>query len=306
MDAQTKREIAELYKKEFSIYQIEKLIEHRYRREAIRMALKRQGISLRGRNARYCAPEQFDGGDAADFAELLGYFYGDGSLCRDGGKDSYQCCIFFSLNEADLVDRVIDITKRLFEFTPKHYKGRHVYTLKFKRSFAKYLYDIGYPLGKKSVLNPALPGNILQTDPMKKSFVRGFFNAEATINKTLCVQQSIRINMPEKVITKLKEENPSYMLNKQECYFIRWGKVKGLLTEEIKARANILLGIIAVLESWNVRSFIYPVRLYIGKNNKTSMHCELQVSPKDLEKIKRLNLLSCEKKVDKLNKVLRR
>ena len=304
MDSGTINEIIDLYSKEFSLRQIEETIHHKYGREAIRRALKKSGVMLRGIGMRYKDFKEFNEKERVIFAELLGYFYGDGSLCKESKSNFYQCCLFFSLNEKDLVERVVNITRILFYFTPKVYKTKSLYIIRFKRNFAKYLYKIGYPLGKKSVLNPNIPLKILKTNLMKSGFICGFFNAEATINRTLSVQQSVRSNLPKKTIKKIKRSNEVYMLHKQSCYLIRWGKVKDLLKEEIIEKSNILLGIKYLLENFKIRSTIYTVRLYIGKEDKTSIHYELQINPKDLIKIKKLNMLSCIKKTDRLNILL--
>ena len=66
----------------------------------------------------------------------------------------------------------------------------------------------------------------------------------------------------------------------------------------------MLIDLKMLLNTFKIQSTIYPIRLYIGKDDKTSIHFELQISPKFINNIKELEMLSCKKKLDKLNKIL--
>jgi len=305
MDEKTINLIISLYKKGFSIRDIEQKINGDYHRESIRENLKKRGLILRGTGMRYKDYKQFSSEEEALFAELLGYFYGDGSLhkFKNTSRGLYDCHLFFSLNEKDIVKRVTYITKSLFGFEPRIQGKKGVYALKLKRSFAKYLASIGYPAGKKSILNPNFPLKLLKNNLMKRHFICGFLNAEATVNKTIAVQQSVRIDLPLKIIELLKKENKSYKMKNLECFFIKFSKVKPLINSNIK-ESNMLLDLKKLLNDFEIQSTIYPVRLYLGCNNKASIHFELQIKPQFIKKIKDFNMLSCNKKADRLNKLL--
>jgi len=307
MDNPTKKEIINFYKKGNSIRQISGLIGQKFKREAIRECLKTSKIMMRGRGIVYKNYKTLNAKENALLSELLGYFYGDGSLhkYKDPSHGIYDCNLTFSLNENDLVERVIYITKQLFGFVPKVIKKKNsFYLIKFRRSFAKYLKETGYPAGKKSEINPHFPMKILKNDLMKQHFICGFLNAESTVNKTISVQQSVRIKLPEEIINTLKQGRKSYQMGKTECYFIKWSEVKGILDSGIPI-SNALNDLNELLSYFKINSKIYPVRLYIGKKNKAGVHYELQVLHGFIKKIKDFNMLSCTKKVEKLNNLLR-
>jgi hypothetical protein len=304
MDKETINQIIRLYKKGFSIRKIEKIISGKYHKESIRENLKRSGMILRGIGIIYKNYGQFSSEENDLFAELLGYLYGDGSLhkYKNTSHGIYDCHLAFSLNEADLVKRIVKITNNLFKFIPKVIRKKSIYLIKFRRSFAKYLANIGYPIGKKSILNPNFPLEILKYDSMKRHFICGFLNAEATVNETITVQQSVRINLPLGIINFLKKKNKPYKMNDLECYFIKFSKIKSLNLNIQESK--MLLDLKKLLNEFGIQSAIYPIRLYIGRKNKTSIHFELHISPKFIRKIKDFNMLSCTKKVEKLNKLL--
>jgi len=307
MDNSTKEEVISLYKKGHSIRQISKLIDFKYKREAIRECLKMSKIMMRGKGIIYKNYKDLTLKEGALFSELLGYFYGDGSLhkYKDPSHGIYDCNLTFSLNENDLVERVVYITKRLFEFIPKVIKKKNsFYVIKFRRSFAKYLKETGYPSGKKSEINPHLPMEILKNDLMKKHFVCGFLNAECTVNKTVSVQQSVRIKLPKELINALKQGRKAYQMGKTECYFVKWSEAKSLLDSGIP-KSNALTDLNELLSYFKINSKIYPVRVYIGKKDKIGVHYELQILHESIKKIKDFNMLSCTKKVEKLNNLLR-
>lgn len=312
MDEILSKRIVKLYKEGFTIRQIVRLISRKYGREIVRKELKKCGVILRGRGAVYKNYRDFTPKGANLFTEFLGYLYGDGSLhkYKNTRHGKFDCRLYFALDEADLVEKVSALIRYLFQFTPKVMKGKSNYDIKFKKSFAKYLYLIGYPAGKKSIINPSLPTSILTSLEFKKSFIRGFLNAEASINNTLrtiVVQQSVRMAVPKEIVKKLCQNSRSYSGIHSSYSFVNWVRAKEILnTNNINLKnSNILLGIKHLLSDLKIHAKIYPVRLYIGKDGNISVHYELHIAPQHLAKVTALNIITCKKKQQKLNMLLR-
>lgn len=309
MDSLIKEEISTLYKEGLSIRKIERAINYRYRRESIRMELKKAGVPMRGRFITYKNLDFFNSDERLLFAEFLGYLYGDGSLHKNKNPSHglYDCVITFSLDEGDLVNRVIFIVKKLFSFNPKVIRNRddNTYSIKFRRSFAKYISLLGYPAGKKSINNPLILNSIFHNSEMEKSFIKGFLNAEATINRALSVQQSVGMTLSRRKIDKLKSLARNGMSKGNLYSFVRWKKAKKVISTHYKD-SNILLGLKNMLSKVGINVKIYPVRVYIGKNDKISIHLELKVRKEDLNKIRDFNLLSCKDKLKKLDNFLQK
>jgi hypothetical protein len=302
VDDKTKSLVIELYKENNSIRKIKQIIKNKYGYESIRKELKKSGANLRGRGARYQDYMMFEPDNSALFAELLGYFYGDGSLhkYKDSSHGCYCCYLAFSRDEQDLVSKVICITEKLFNFKPRVLIKKSNYLIVFRQSFAKYLHNIGYPAGKKSQINPNLPLNILTTHSMKQGFIRGFLNAEASVNNSVSVQQSVRIKLSQKVLSNINLKNNSYLLGKTKCYLVRWSAVKDLNCFKTLPKSNILSDLSKLLNTLNIKSKLYFIRIYIGKCDTTSVHIELRIYPKFIKEIINLNLISCDKKLKKL------
>lgn len=300
MDKVNKEAIIKLYGEGYSIRKVSGLIGFSYQRESIRKVLKQENIPIRGRGVVYKHYLKFTGEESALFAEFLGYFYGDGHIHKyvDPGHGLYECLLCFSLNERDIVKRVVYITGRLFNFKPRVVKQEGRYLIKFRRSLAKYLYNFGYPVGKKSLINPRLPLDKLRNKLMKKHFICGFLNAEASINKTVCVQQSIRIKIPKDKLEALKERHQPYFMRGRRCYFIKWSDVKTFI--DLSETSNVLCDLSKLLADFKIPSRIYPIRLYIGKNDTSSIHFELTMPPRYIKNIKEQGMLSCDKKLKKL------
>ena len=144
---------------------------------------------------------------------------------------------------------------------------------------------------------------MLRDDYSKIGFIRGFLNAEAGLNKTITVQQSVRINLSSDKIKELILGKTPYDMAGRECYFIPWSVAKKIIPSNEIKYPNLLNGLNKLLSEFGIQSRVYPIRLYIGK--KIGIHFELSISQKHLNKIKSFNMLSCNKKVDKLNKILR-
>ncbi|MFH1210525.1 MAG: hypothetical protein V1645_01285, partial [archaeon] len=112
MNNETKKRVVQLYNEEYSIRAISELINKNYGRECIRKELKKVGVILRGRGMVYKNYKDLVSNELQQFAELLGYLYGDGSLSNDKNarQETYRACLTFSLNERDLVLRIVEIT----------------------------------------------------------------------------------------------------------------------------------------------------------------------------------------------------
>lgn len=292
--------IIQLYEQGISIRKIPVYIENKYRREKIRQELKSAGVRIRGKITVYPSLSEFNDHELVLLAELLGCFYGDGHVHKnkDPSHGIYDAFLTFASNEKDLIKRAISLTENLFKFTPKVMKKTGYSKLKFRRTFAKYLFNLGYPIGKKSVVNPKLPMQLLNTKTKKAAFIRGFFNAEASINETVFVQQSVRIILPQHIVQELKSVGKKTHIKKIECYFVRWSKASSILNS--KYQSNVLIDLRSLLRCFKIKSVIYPVRIYIGREDKTSIHFELRIPRKFIKMLVWHNLITCKKKLYKI------
>lgn len=305
MDLATRQQATELYHQGHTIREVATLLGN-YKRESVREALHLEHANLRGRGVKYKPPKEMTDHEKEQFAELLGYMYGDGDIskCKVGKSEEYNCRITFATNEIDLVQRVATITQNLFGFVPTHQKGIGCVTLRLRRSLGRYFYSFGYPVGKKSLLNPLLPLHFLHTNRMKIAFLRGFLNAEASVNKTVFIHQSTRISLAEREVTLLQHKDYKVVLNGNSCYFIPWKKALPLIGQPSRT-PNILTGVQLLLKTLQIHSRIYPIRLYIGHKGVTSIHFELRIPGQYIKRVAELQLLTCVKKQQKLKSILR-
>jgi hypothetical protein len=306
VDLETKALIAKYYLKGISVRRIAELINYDYGKETIRKELNRAGANMRGRSTSYKNRSEFCLQEAAQFSELLGYLYGDDHITKNKNTShgGYDCILTFALNEEDLIRRAEFITSNLFGFKPRRIIKAGYCSLKFRRSFAKYLHHIGYPAGKKSVMNPRLPLHLFDSPTLKRGFLRGFLNAEAGINQTIAVHQSVRIRLPGCAIEKLCTIGTKTVIRGHPCCFVRWSNAKNVVGS-LQVKSNILLGVQQLLLDLGIKSVIYPIRIYLGNNGITSVHFELHILPKFIKQVKMLNLISCEKKLKKISLLLR-
>ncbi|MBN1274987.1 LAGLIDADG family homing endonuclease [Candidatus Woesearchaeota archaeon] len=303
MDAVDRAMIIDAYEMGMSIREVVDFTGGVCGRESIRIILKGGGVPLRGRGVKYRDASSFFGEEVCLFAELLGCMYGDGSLSKNknAGHGCYDAVLVFSADERDVVERIAFITSRLFGFEPRVI-DKGYFCIKLRRSFARYLHEFGYPLGKKSVLNPVLPLSFLVTPAMQKAFLRGFFNAEASVHKTVCVHQSVRI-FPDKQLRKaLFARGKPYTMKNIAYRICGWCHVKDLF-EERPASSNILLGVQELLLRIGIPSTIYPIRVHISGAERVSIHYELRIRTKYLKTVADSGLLSSRKKVRKLQQL---
>lgn len=300
MDVALKKRILDLYSSGYSIREIVRLIGCVYERSSVQQVLKHAGVPLRGRSQSYIDPYEFQGVDAEDFAEFLGSMYGDGYICKVHGyaHDRFESSLAFSLDEEDLVRRIVFIVKKLFGFEP-HVVKKGLYIIRLRVSLAKHLYIFGYPVGKKSDLNPVLPLSYLRSRNMKIAFIRGFFNAEATVNKAIAVHQSVRFHPKKPVLDKLICTGRRYVMKKKTYYICTWNDAKQIIGSQAM-QSHILEGVLSLLVAIGISASIYPIRLHIGETGYVSVHFELRIKTKCLKKALDFKLVSCHKKVDSL------
>lgn len=297
--------IINLYRQGYSLRKIAQQPPTSYGRELIRREIKKAGLVLRGRGTVYQDYDLLSDDKKAMLAELLGYLYGDGSLYqyKNSGEWRYECVLTLSHNEHDLVQRVGSIVEQLFWFRPYIQKRESVYIIKLRPTLARYIAQLGYPAGKKSILNPPLPVRLLQSDQYKKHFIRGFFNAEATVNKTVTVQQSVRLEVDHQVREKLKNAARKYAVGRNRThYYIKWKSAKEMIDPKVIPPSKILGGIQSLLANLGIPSTISPIRICLS--NSTGIHYELRIPVHALTQIKDLKILTCNKKVQKLNLLL--
>ncbi|MBR9700324.1 hypothetical protein GOV11_00475 [Candidatus Woesearchaeota archaeon] len=301
MDGWTKNIVVRLYREGNSIRKTSKLINEKYGRETVRKILHEAGVRLRGSIKAYVPLDELTTTEKEDFAEILGYFYGDGSLSKskNSNQGDFTCGLTLAENEKDLVTRVCSITQKIFRFTPKVKKFKGYYFMKFRRSFGNYLDVFGYPVGKKSMLNPHFPTDFLDTDGKKISFVRGFMNAEASVYKSISVHQSVRIYVSDSKIRILTPLGSKICMKGQICYLISWKKAKEVIGEMPK-KSNMLEDLKIILDELGMKSKIYPLRIYVGHAGVTSIHFELRILKKYIKRALDLRIVSSKKKLKKL------
>ena len=220
-----------LYNDGLNIRQIAKIA--RRGRETVRVILKRHGTKMRFRGIKYDSLLIYSHERKLLLAELFGYLMGDGSISKttDG---RYDCVLSFALKEKNFVDAVRNIVKQLFGYVPKVVIDHSWYRIVLRRSVARYLYEqCGYPIGKKSIVNPHIPNWILQaSSPVKTAFIRGFLNAEASIDDCVKVPQSVRIFLPEDVQNRLRQRSNTHDVASFKYNLLRWKEAKSIVKKE--------------------------------------------------------------------------
>jgi len=223
---------------------------------------------------------------------------GDGSISKR--KDArYDCVLSFALREKNFVDAVRDIVKQLFGYDPKVVVNHSWYTIVMRRSIARYLHEqCGYPTGKKSVGNPNIPDWIMRADSFVKiAFVRGFLNAEASIDDCVKIPQSVRIFPPEHVQDKLKRASNFHDAASFKYYSLRGNKAKYILGKRYLRQSNILLDLQKLLYEFQISSKINLNRVWMSpRSNCVSLHYELYIPKRMIKHLKRFNMLTKENK----------
>lgn len=284
-----------LYKKGLSIREISLLVP--YSREKIRLILKNEKLPMRYRNIKYNGVESFSHLELIRFAELFGYFFGDGYV----SDNRYDCTLSFSLDETDLVRTMIMISEELFSFAPVVVHDKGFYRIIFKRTFGRYLIGEGYPPGKKSKINPNVPNWIVNgNDAIKAAFIRGFFNAESTINKGILVHQSAKFKMPLNIVDGLKLSSKIVKGTTYDYHYVRWKDAQEILPG-FDGQSNILNDIRLMLNELGIETNLYPIRLMINPKNEVSVHFQLYVLGRSKERFLNLKLITCKKKLRRMN-----
>jgi hypothetical protein len=302
VNSQTKERIITLYNQGYSVRKISHTIEGIYQRERIREVLHENNVSLRGVSTQYKKLSELTEEEIECLMELLGCMYGDGSLSNTHGKGTsyFEAALVFAFDQADLVRRTQLITKRLYNKEQRVEEKDGAYNIHFKPTIAKEFAKLGFPRGKKSKQNVHLPLQFLSTKRRKIAFVRGFLNAEATINDTVSVQQSVRIIVEPELRELLKSIGKKYVYPKNSyvCWYVKWSEAK----QHVECpQSNILIDLQTLLSDAGVHSAIYPVRVYIGQSGVISVHFELQILRQYLKRASDLQLVTCKKKQEKLN-----
>lgn len=285
------KEMIALYNGGLNIRQIAKIA--RLGRETVRVILKRHGTRMRFRGIKYDPLSIYSHERKLLLAELFGYLIGDGFISEttDG---RYDCVLSFALKEKNFVDEVRNIVKQLFGYVPKVVVDHSWYRIVLRRSIARYLYkQCGYPIGKKSIVNPYIPDWIMQARPsVKTAFIRGFLNAEASVDNCVKVPQSVRIFLPRDVQNRLRQRSNIHGVASFKYYSLRWKEAKSIVKEEYVRPSHILLDLQKMLSEFQIDSKICFNRVWMSsRSNSISIHYELYVSKKMLERLKQFNML---------------
>lgn len=285
------QDIVTLYNGGLNIMQIAKIVGQG--RETVRVCLKRNGVRMRFRGIKYDPLPEHTHTRKVSLAELFGYFVGDGSVSkRKDGR--YDCTLSLALKEKDFVDRVIDITRQLFDSIPKVESHKDYFKLVFRRSIGRYLCEqCGCPAGKKSVVNPHVPSWIMQSSSeVKVAFIRGFLNAEASVSDCVKVAQSVRVSLPETVKGQLKLVSSINSQASYRYYSARWRDAKALVAEHVRP-SNILVDLQKMLSEFHIDAKMYLNRVWMNSNcSSASVHYELYMSKKMLNRLKQFNMVT--------------
>lgn len=269
-----------LYNDGLSIQQIAKIAGRG--RETVRTILKRHGVRMRFRGVKYDPLSTYPHEKKLLLAELLGYLMGDGSISKrkDGG---YDCVLSFGLDEKNLVDRAVNIVKQLFGYNPKVVNNSNWYAIVLRRSIGRYLHEeCGYPVGKKSIINPHIPAWITQESPsVKAAFIRSFLSAEASVDKTYVkVQQSVRIFLPENVRNRLRQGSKVYDNSSFRYNWLCGEEARSLIGAHMR-HSNLLVDLQKLLSEFLIDSKICFNRVWASsKSGAVSLHYELYAPKK--------------------------
>ena len=306
MDEDTAKNIIKLYRDGHSLRQISKVLHGTIGRERVRQLLHASRVGWRGRGAKSRPPQHLTSAERTRLAELLGYLYGDGHLTRNknGNHGLFDCVLTFAANEPDLVERALTITEDLYGFRPRVKKYGGWTCVKFRRSFAKYLQEIGYPAGKKSMCNPRAPLDLLPTKEDRVAFIRGFLNAEASVHKSVFVHQSVRISATPTRVARARAVGKNTILKGKPCTFVAWSAAAEIFADNTSS-SRILTDLSTLLRGIGIPSTVKPIRAYIGFSGVTSVHFELRIRRQHLKTVADLRLVDSTKKQEKLNQLLR-
>lgn len=287
------QDMVALYNDGLNIQQIAKIAGRG--RETVRVILKRHGTKMRFRGVKYDPISVYSHERKQQLAELFGYLMGDGSISKRK-NGSYDCILALALKEKNFVNSVINITKQLFGYVPKIRAELDYgcYKIVFRRSIARYLCEqCGYPAGKKSVVNPRIPSWIMQsTYKIKAAFIRGFLNAEASVDDCVKVAQSVRISLPEDLRDQLRRIASINNEASYRYYSSRWEKAKPFVVKYTKP-SNVLLDLQKLLSEFQIGAKIYLNRVWMSsKSDGVSIHYELYIQKKMLNRLKQFNMLT--------------
>lgn len=273
------RHIVNLYESGLNIRQIAQITQRG--REKIRLILKQRNVRMRFRGVKYKPLLEFSLKEKAALAKLFGYLLGDGSVSKN--KDGrYECSLSFALNENEYVGDVKNITELIFYCTPKIKTiERSYFRILFRRSIARYLHKkCGYPIGKKSVVNPHIPLWIMKGESdVKVSFIQGFLNAEASIHGgNIKIRQAVRFFPPAKLVVHLKRVAKIRATKGYRYYSLDWRDSKSLCERYIRP-SNILTDLRELLNEFQILGKIYPYWVWISSTNDSiSVHYELYLN----------------------------
>lgn len=285
------QDLISLYDSGLNIRQISK-IDGRGR-ETIRLILKQHGVQMRFRGIKYRSLSELTLVETASLAGLFGYLLGDGSVSkRKDGR--YDCSLSFALDEKEFVEEAKDITRQLFGSLPKvEIVDGCFYKLTFRRSIARFLHEeCSYPTGKKSVVNPHVPFWVLGGKrEVKISFIRCFFNAEASRNRgDVKIRQSVRIFLPSSLVDRLRQIAKISISRTYKYHWLNWRRVPSWVRQYTRS-SNILEDLQKLLLEFRIDAKIYPYWIWASsKNDNVSIHYELFLTDGMARRLKQLNL----------------
>ena len=153
-------------------------------RGTIRRILKRYGVQLYGQEKKDI---KIPSHTSKEFCRWLGYFIAEGHVVH-ANKRSYQFCLTNSNNK--IQKDYIELTKNLFNITPKIYKGNKIQLIFTSKKIAELFLKIGLEVPSHAG-NKLIPRLIFKCkDKEILEFLNGYIDGDGHIDKdgNLCIK----------------------------------------------------------------------------------------------------------------------
>ncbi|MEK6900516.1 MAG: LAGLIDADG family homing endonuclease, partial [Nanoarchaeota archaeon] len=121
-------------------------------------------------------------------ASICGFLAGDGSVQKRKEKQFYHYQLDFFPDDELMMNTYIDQMKTVYAKTPKIKKNNNFYSV---RITSKVIVEDLLKEAKFGIKNWTLPENLISLKGGKEAWLRGFFSAEAYVNKRSIKIQTI-------------------------------------------------------------------------------------------------------------------
>jgi len=183
-------------------------------------------------------------------AAICGFLAGDGSVQKRKEKNYYHYQIDFFPDDKLMRDIYIKQIKQIYNKTPSIRKMNMFYSVRIS---SKTIYEDLNKYAKFGLNSWTLPANLFKLEGAIQNWLRGFFSAEAYVNKKYIKVQTInQKGMKEisKILSKIKINNKYYEYNS-------------------KNKSERPVGIIHIRKKENLLKFYNLIGFWHEKKNKT-------------------------------------